>query len=95
MSVARARRPIQPVPIREVLSAERCAHGAVVGMCALCRAAELAGDQDTPVAPEPVAPEPVTPRAPRQRRPKPEPPPVQLPLPGVDDDPGPAARSDR
>jgi hypothetical protein len=90
MSVARARRPIQPLPIREVLGAERCAHGAAVGTCALCRTAELAGEQDTPVAPEPV-----TPRARRQRRPKPEPPPVQLPLPGVDDDPAPAARRDR
>ena len=90
MSVARARRPIQPVPVREVLGAERCAHGAVVGACALCRAAELAGDQDTPVTPGPV-----TLRARRQRRPKPEPAPVQLPLPGVDDDPGPVVRRDQ
>lgn len=89
MSVARGRRLIQPVPVREVLGAERCAHGAVVGACALCRAAELSGDQGTPVAPGPV-----TPRARRQRRPRPEPP-VQLPLPGVDDDPGPAAGRDR
>jgi hypothetical protein len=89
MSVARARRPIQPVPVREVLAAERCAHGAVVGACALCRAVELAGDQGTPLAPGPV-----TPRARRQRRPKPEPPPVQLPLPGVVHDPRPAARRD-
>lgn len=90
MSVVRARRPIQPVPVREVLGAERCAHGAIVGTCALCRTAEPSGDQDTPVAPGPVAQ-----RARRQRRPKPEPPPVQLPLPGVDDDLGPATRRDR
>jgi hypothetical protein len=90
MSVARARRPIQPVPIPEVLGAERCAHGAVVGTCALCRTAEPSSDQDTAVAPGSV-----TPRARRQRRPKPEPSPVQLPLPGVDDDPGPAAQRDR
>jgi hypothetical protein len=90
MSVARARRPIQPVPIPEVLGAERCAHGAVVGTCALCRTAEPSSDQDTAVAPGSV-----TPRARRQRRPKPEPSPVQLPLPGVDDDPAPAARRDR
>jgi hypothetical protein len=90
MSVARARRSIQPVPVREVLGAERCAHGAVVGTCALCRAAELVGDQDTAVAHEPVAQ-----RARRQRRPKPDPPPVQLPLPGVDDDLGPATQRDR
>jgi hypothetical protein len=85
----RGRRYPQPPLAAEVLAGARCEHGALEGRCPLCRAAGL--DPSTPAVPEPVTSRPRR----RRRRPKPEPRPVQRPIPGLDDRPGPVARRDR
>jgi hypothetical protein len=47
MTVRRARHYPTPTPAAELLAAERCDHGEIIGRCALCRvAAEAAADQD-------------------------------------------------
>ncbi len=46
MTVRRARHYPTPTPAAELLAAERCDHGEIIGRCALCRvAAEPPADQ--------------------------------------------------
>jgi len=87
---ARARRYPQPPPSGQVLRGARCDHGALTGLCPLCRLAGVDDNQDTPAAPEPAAP-----RRHSRRPPKPPlAPPIQLELADADDL-GPASQADQ
>jgi hypothetical protein len=75
MTVRRARHYPTPTPAAELLAAERCDHGEIIGRCPFCRAtAEPTqlppGDQDEP---EPAKPRPARRRVVRRSQDDPRP----------------------